>query len=434
MAVVGGGLSGLFTAVELGRHGIETVVLDAGASPGGVAATVTSDGFTVEPAAGAVTLPHPHLGPILDAAGVELTPAVDASLRYVVTGEGLVALPASPRALLSPVIPGHAKMRAAVEPLVRTGPIGDDETLATFMRRRFGHTAGATLAMLTASGVYAGDPERLSARSAFPMLAGLEVSHGSVLRGVLARRREAPKGPRPSSHLPVGGMSMLAGTLARHLGAGYRSAVAVSAVRRGDDGWLVDGDISLRADHVVVTTSPARAAAILGDRFAEVLGRARAAPVAVVALGGKVPADGNAPVPPGFGYLAAPGASRIAAGCLFESSYAPSRAPDGHWLLKVIAGGARHPEVMGWDDDRLISDSVAEVGAALGVDLAPEMTRVIRHHPGIPQYEVGHSGWLATLDRMAGAHPGLHLSGWAYRGVGLAHLATDAVRIAGELR
>jgi oxygen-dependent protoporphyrinogen oxidase len=433
VAVVGGGLSGLFTAVELGRRGIEAVVLDAGATPGGVAATVSVDGFSVEPAAGAVTVPHPHMGPILSAAEVDLTPAVDASQRYVLTRRGLVALPASPKAVLSPVVPWHAKLRAAAEPLVRTERPADDETLATFLGRRFGHTAGATLAMLMASGVYAGDPDRLSARSAFPMLAGLETSHGSVLRGALALRRQAPGGPRPASHLPTGGMAAMAATLAGHLGDRHRPGVAVSAVRPGDGGWQVDGDLPMRADHVVVATSPARAAVMLGELLAEVLSQARAAPVAVVALGGRSDEAQGRVIPPGFGYLAAPGASRVAAGCLFESSYAPGRAPDGHWLLKVIAGGARHPQVMGWDDDRLVAETVAEVGAALRVDLAPDFTHVIRHRPGIPQYEVGHSAWLSTLDRLTADRPGLHLTGWAYRGVGLTHLATDAVRIAAEI-
>jgi oxygen-dependent protoporphyrinogen oxidase len=88
---------------------------------------------------------------------------------------------------------------------------------------------------------------------------------------------------------------------------------------------------------------------------------------------------------------------------------------------------------MGWDDDRLVAETVAEVGAALRVDLAPDFTHVIQHRPGIPQYEVGHSAWLSTLDRLTADRPGLHLTGWAYRGVGLTHLATDAVRIAAEI-
>ncbi|HEY5889037.1 MAG TPA: hypothetical protein VIT24_14965, partial [Acidimicrobiales bacterium] len=61
---------------------------------------------------------------------------------------------------------------------------------------------------------------------------------------------------------------------------------------------------------------------------------------------------------------------------------------------------------------------------------APELAHVIRHHPGIPQYEVGHGPVLAALDTAVATRPGLHLTGWAYRGVGVTNLATDAVRVA----
>ncbi|MET0830832.1 MAG: NAD(P)-binding protein [Acidimicrobiia bacterium] len=82
VAVVGGGLGGLFTGVELARRGIEAVVLEAADVPGGITRTIDVDGYAIEPAAGAVTLPHPHLGPILAAAGVSLHPAVGKVHRW----------------------------------------------------------------------------------------------------------------------------------------------------------------------------------------------------------------------------------------------------------------------------------------------------------------------------------------------------------------
>ena len=65
-----------------------------------------------------------------------------------------------------------------------------------------------------------------------------------------------------------------------------------------------------------------------------------------------------------------------------------------------------------------------------GADLGPDLTHVVRHRPGIPQYEVGHRAALASLERAVAAQPGLHVTGWAYRGVGVTNLATEAVRVA----
>ena len=387
-----------------------------------------SSGYAIEPAAGTVTAPHPHLGPILAEAGVSLHPAVDPGVRYVLDGSGLIPIKASPASLLAPLIGWRAKARAMAEPVVRSAPAIDDEPLGGFLRRRFGGEAGTVVATLLAAGVYAGDPERLSARAAFPHLVALADSHGSVVRGAVARRRAARSSGvgRPSMRLPDGGMSGMVDTLAARLGDRFRTGAAVTGIGRGDDGtWRLDSDDPVVASQVVVTVAPHQAAPLLGGGLAEQLSALSAAPVAVVAVGGR-----GDPLPPGFGYLVAPGAGRVVVGCLFESSYAPERAPAGHWLAKVIVGGARHREAVDQDDATLVGGVLAELGSALGFEPAPELAHVIRHRPGIPQYEVGHGPALAALDAAVATRPGLHLTGWAYRGVGVTNLATDAVRVA----
>jgi hypothetical protein len=204
-------------------------------------------------------------------------------------------------------------------------------------------------------------------------------------------------------------------------------AASVAGIARGDDGiWRLDGEAPVAASHVVVAVAPHQAAPLLGeDLAAGLFPGARAAPVAVVALGGR-----GDPLPPGFGYLVAPGAGELVVGCLFESSYAPERAPAGHWLAKVIVGGACRPEAVDQDDATLIAGVLGELGAALGGEPDPELAHVVRHRPGIPQYEVGHAAVVAALAAAVATRPGLHLTGWAYRGVGVTNLATDAVRVA----
>jgi oxygen-dependent protoporphyrinogen oxidase len=428
VAVVGGGLAGLFTAIELTRRGVDTVVLEASGFPGGVTRTIHVSGYAIEPAAGAVTAPHPHLGPILAEAGVSLHPAVDPGVRYVLDRSGLIPIKASPASLLAPLIGWRAKARAMAEPMVRSAPATDDEPLGGFLRRRFGGEAGTMVATLLAGGVYAGDPERLSARAAFPHLVALADGQGSVVRGALARRRAVRSSGvvRPSMQLSDGGMSGMADTLAARLGDRFRTDAAVAGIGRGDDGtWRLESDEPVVASQVVVTVAPHQAAPLLGGGLAEQLSAVPAAPVAVVAVGGR-----GDPLPPGFGYLVAPGAGRVVVGCLLESSYAPERAPAGHWLAKVIVGGARYPGAVDQDDATLVGGVLAELGTALGFEPAPELAHVIRHRPGIPQYEVGHGPALAALDAAVATRPGLHLTGWAYRGVGVTNLATDAVRVA----
>ena len=430
VAVVGGGLSGLFTAIGLIELGLDDVlVLEESEEQGGATKTIQRDGFSLEPAVGTMTLPHPQMSPILARIEADMS-QVDpvASVRYVYTGDRMVEIPATPKALMAPILPPGAKIRALAELLLRSSPESDDESLQQFCRRRFGKRAGDMLAWLMASGVYAGDPVRLSARSAFPVLTGLEDRHRSVLRGALRRRGDrAPEGARPLPHVPVGGMRALTGAAAKYLGDRFRGGFEVSSVRQTGGGWVVDGPETLTVDRVVVTTRPEIAARVIGDDLARHLTTAGAAPVVVVGIGGHA---NPSPLPPGFGVLIGPGSGLVSLGMLFESSYAPGRAPEGSWLMKVIGGGATRPDVVDWDDERLIEVVGDEASRLLGANLDVGFAEVIRHSPGIPQYDVGHGQWLASLQELLSANPGLHLTGWGYRGVGASQLATDAAKVA----
>lgn len=423
--VVGGGLSGLFTASELTAAGIDVHVVEKAEEPGGVARTIERDGFQFEPAVGSASLPHPHLSPILDHIGAEMAPArPSGSARYLYTRGRLVELPASPKAVLSPIVPISARLRALAEPLARGNRPRGEESLREFCERRFGRVAGEMVAWLMATGVYAGDPGRLSADAAFPRLTRFEEEHGSVIRGALKARRDRPDvAPQPVSHVPVGGMATLARTAAGTLGDRYRGGFEVGSVRRDRGRWVVEGPETLIADSVVIACRPRQAGEMVDEELSAHLGDTGSAPVVVVGLGGSA----DLSVPSGFGALIGPREQMVSLGVLFESSYAPQRAPRGSWLLKVLAGGATNPELAGWETDRIVERICEETALVLEADMDPSFIEVVRHHPGIPQYDVGHLGWLDELDRLLSDRPGLHLAGWGYRGVGIARLATQAV-------
>ncbi len=424
--VIGGGLGGLLAGCEIKRRGGHVLVLEAAAGPGGVAATVREAGFVLEPAAGSLLLPHPQLTPILESAGATVVPAAAAARRRYVYDRGRLFELAGPRAVATGLVSASGKLRLACEPWVGPRPDGPDESLAGFLRRRLGDEVGRLGATLMAHGVFAGDPEVLSARAAFPALVALEHDAGSLVRGGIARMRARPKGtPRAGVHIAPFGMTGLAVELAGHLGDDFRPEWPVTSVRRDDRQWIVAGPQELRAPSVVVAVAPAAAARLVPSPLAAVLSEATAAPVAVVGLGGR---SADVPAPTGFGALVGPDADVHTLGLLFESSYAPDRAPSRHRLLKSIFGGGADPAVLTRTDAELVELAVEEAGRILGIAIQPSWTRVVRQSPGIPQYRLGHPEWLDRLE--AAGQTGLHLAGWAYRGIGVSSLAQQAVRVA----
>lgn len=433
VVIVGGGLGGLLAGVELARRGADVVVVEAADRPGGVATTVRDDGYLFEPAAGSLLLPHPHLGPILAAAGVELARAsATARTRLVHTRRGLVAAPSSPAtALRSPLVSPGGKARAALEPLVRARRADDDESLASTLRRRFGSEIGELASSLMAHGLVAGDPRALSTAALFPSIVELEQDAGSIVRGGIRRLRRRPKGtPRPEPHVHADGMAGVAASLASHLGDRFRPRWPATAVTAEAGTWTVHGPEALRARAVVLAVPPTVAAALLGDRAPVGLGRLRRAPVAVVGIG--APAD-QLPLPGAFGFLTAPDSPLRVLGVVFESRLAASRAPAGHHLVKAIYGGDADPSVLARDDGELVDLAVAELTCALRVRVEPAWQRVARVQPGIPQYVLGHGSHRTEIDAALADLPGLQVAGWSYRGVGVSALATDAVRVADAL-
>ena len=428
VAIVGGGFAGLFTAHALLQRGADDlVVLDAAHHPGGVARAVRRDGYILEPAVGSLTLPHPHLSTVLAAAPGHVRSAADtARIRHVWTGRRLVTPGPGPKAALAPIVPTRAKLRGLLEPLVTEPPGEDDISLDRFCRRRLGDELGGVVAWLAASGVFAGDPTRLSARATFPALTNLVATDGSLLVGALRRlRRRPPDVPRPAVHVPTSTMGDLAAALAADLGDRFRPGHVVDAIHRNGNQWILDGSERLGADEIVLACRPTAAARLLESPVADPLEEAVSAPTVVIGFGGAGRSRD------GFGILTGPGAGTATRGILLESSYAPHRAPAGHFLLKVIAGGDPPSALLDRDDTDLAENVGSEVARILGRDLEVSFVEVVRHEPGIPQYRVGHHRWLAAIEEAAPS--GVHLAGWGYRGVGLSHLATDAVRIASTI-
>ena len=427
--VVGGGLSGLIVGAELKRRGMDVLVLEATGEPAGVASSVREDGYLLEPGAGSLLWPNADLAPIFEAAGIEMLPAdPTAKARFVYQTGTLYQIPESPAIAFSGLVSWRAKLRAVREPWIKTPPPSEEESIEGFFSRRFGPGLGRIGATLMAHGVFAGDPANLSMRGAFPKMVALEDEAGSMIRGMLARMKQREKGaPRASVHVPPRGMKGVADDLVVYLGDSFLANRPVTSLRRSQTGWIVEAIETYEADNVVLALAPHAAAELVPDDIASLMADAVVAPVAVVGIGGRA---ADVPIPAGFGALIGPDTDVRVLGILMESQYAPGRAPELHHLAKGIYGGAADPDVLTRSDDDLVALMIDETSRVIGTRVQPSWTRVVRHDPGIPQYNVGHVGWMKKLDDAVANHAGLHLTGWGYRGIGVSGFGLEAARLA----
>jgi oxygen-dependent protoporphyrinogen oxidase len=310
-------------------------------------------------------------------------------------------------------------MRALAEPLVRRRVSDDDESVADFTRRRAGPAVLDRFVAPYVSGIFAGDPAQLSAGAAFPMLAALEREHGSLLRGMVARRRAAKD--RPAARRRTfgfrGGNDVLVRGLAEHLATDLRLNSQASAIwQRG--AWmemLVGGKTDARviAKEIVIAI-PALAAAqlleALEPQSAQALRSFDYPAVAQIALAYPRKAVGVAL--DGFGFLASRDAGLRILGCVWNSAMFADRCPAEEALVTSFIGGATNRATASLSDEALARQAHEDVSKALHIrDASPQVVAGFRWQEAIPQYSIGHARRLSAIERGLQRLPHVRLCG-----------------------
>ena len=420
--VIGGGISGLACAYRLQQAGISVRILDAASRPGGVISTIQKDDFLFDRGPQSF-LSTPALLQLIDSLGLndELLRADARAPRFILLHGKLVPAPLAPPSLLTtPLFSAGTKWRLLTEMLRHTRPPSGDESIASFVRRKFGDELLNRLVAPFVSGVYAGDPEQLSFRAAFPKLHEFETSYGSVLRGAMKSR--PPKGsPRSGLCSFRQGMETLPGTLGVRLGDAYQSETSVTGLHLREangkplfEATATRGDRreTLVASAVVVATPTNAASQILKnitEQSEEIFSRIKYAPVAVVSAGYRreqIRQPSN-----GFGFLAPRSEGLRVLGTVWNSSLFPGRAPEGMACFTSFAGGATDAQLCEKTDAEITEIVCSEVARVLRIEGDPVTTSIYRYARAIPQFNLGHTETIGALNALISSIPGLFLAG-----------------------
>jgi oxygen-dependent protoporphyrinogen oxidase len=441
VAVIGGGITGLTAAWHLQRAGIPVVVFEASAVAGGAIGSTRHEGWLHEAGPNTLLESSVDVAGFVDALGLgsrRLYAADAAKNRYVVRDGKLVAMPASPLDFLrTPLFSWRAKMKLMKEPFRARSAADQEESVAQFVERRLGREFLDYAVNPFVGGVYAGDPQRLSLRHAFPKLHALEQEHGSLLRGAI-KRRNATGGPKGRIFSFPEGLIELPRALAHALGASLWLSSSVQRVCQKDEFWEVvsktRGETRTGKFSAVLCALPADALAAL--HFQGIPGAARLTgmhriehPPVVSIFTGFRREDVTHPLD-GFGLLMPEVEHRRILGTLFSSTLFPGRAPESCVALTTFVGGVRSPLLAQLDDaelDRLLRE---ELGELLGVHGAPVFFSVRRWPRAIPQYELGYAGFKDIFTAIEAGSPGLHFGGNARDGISLANCIASGQRLA----
>lgn len=438
--IVGAGISGLSAAYELNARGVRTLALEARPRAGGVILTERVEEFVIDAGPDSLLVQKPAALALCKELGLgdRLVPTKAPRTAYVLRGARLHALPEASvlgfptrvwPLLESTLFSPSAKLRMGMEPFVPRRTDSADESIADFVRRRFGAEAVTYIAEPLLAGIHAGDVERLSMRALFPRLADAEANAGSVIRAFRRNRsRETSDGAFRSLR---GGVGELTDALVRSLPEhSLCLGASVARIETGGAFRVHLRDAAPLEAKALLLCCPAYCVPELvkddplSDDLARLCARIRYLSTATVVFAYARGAVSHPLLGTGFVVPKVEGIS-ITAGAWVSSKW-PHRAPEGQVLLRAFLGGARDPDLLNHTDAGLAAAARRDLTSILGIRGEPLFTRVYRWHRASPQQEVGHLELMNDIDRELAGRPGLFISATGFRGVGIPDCIADA--------
>ncbi len=440
--IIGGGITGLSAAhrlLELQEErglDLEVLLIEKSGKLGGSISTVKKDGYLIELGPDMFFTKRPWALELSKRLGLESELIeTNESMRgtSVLWQKKLLSVPEGFLMLApSKIIPflktslfsWRGKLRMLLDLFIsKKGP--GDESLASFVRRRFGEEALERVAQPMIGGIYTADPEKLSIKATMPQFVQMEEKYGSVIRGMLQNKGETPgdSGARYSQFLSFkNGMETLVKTIEERLPSGTVCLnEAVNKITRDEDSWKIQTDKRAIDVSGLIITTPSYHAAFLLQRIDpslyEDLSSIEYASSAVIVLSYKrkeIAHDLD-----GFGFVVPNVEHSNLIACSYSSNKFNGRAPDSHVLFRVFVGGALNPDICDLDDEIIIQKVEKELSDILGIKSEPEFTMIQRYPDAMPQYHVGHIAKIEGIVEKVSKLKGLEIAGNAYNGVGI---------------
>ncbi len=448
VVVIGAGISGLTTAYLLSKKGIDVRIIERKSEVGGSIESVNENGFLYDRGPNSALETTPVIAQLIEELNLQdelLYANKEANKRYILRNNKLHALPMSPPALIkTELFSAKAKLRLMAEPFIGRSNDGYYQSLAEFVKRRLGQEFLDYAINPFVAGVYAGRPEELSVKSAFPKLYALEEKYGGLIigtiRSIRERKKRAEKSKQTAKMLSFkSGMIALPKAIANYIGNKIFLSAEVLSIDKTNDSYIVSYkqngiDEAIVCD-AVLSTVPAYVASGLFTKFNKKFKTHADAiyypPVLIYFLAYnkkdiKQPLDG-------FGFLIPEKENKSFLGALWSSVIFPYRANDDIAAFTLFIGGSRNPNFIKESRETLLSRLRKEFEEIMKITGQPIYSSQRFWEKAIPQYNIGYVEHEKFFDEFEKENPGLFISGNFRGGISVGDCIKNAAIVAEKI-
>jgi oxygen-dependent protoporphyrinogen oxidase len=448
IVVIGAGISGLTSAYLLSKKGVDVTIIEKNDAVGGSIESVMENGFLFDRGPNSALETTPVIGKLIHELELEhelLYASKQANKRYILRDNKLHSLPMSPQGLIkTKLFSGKAKFRLMAEPFIGRSDDGYYQSLAEFVKRRLGQEFLDYAINPFVAGVYAGRPEDLSVKSAFPKLYALEEKYGGLIvgtiRSIRERKKRAEVAKQSAKMLSFkSGMIALPKAIEKYFSNNILLSSEVTSVDKNENGFSVsyqqNGTINKLNCDVVLSTIPVYAATNLFTKYDKNFKTHADAiyypPVLVYYLvydRKDIKQDLD-----GFGFLIPAKENKSFLGALWSSIIFSERTDESKAAFTLFVGGSRNPDFVKEDRNSLLFKVRKEFEALMGITSDPIFTSERFWEKAIPQYNLGYVEHERFFDDFEKRNPRILISGNFRGGISVGDCVKNAALVCDKI-
>ena len=431
--IIGGGISGLSIGHYLNKINSDFLIIEKNNRLGGNIFSENINGFICENGPNTILLNNIEIKELIE--DINLSKDIYwpnekvIKNRYVLKNNILKRLPSSLLDFLSTdLISIKDKVSIFKEPFISKHK--KDTSISNFFKKRFGNGIYTNFVLPFITGIYAGNPEIISVKYGLNKIWELEQSYGSILKGLILKKRKKEKNMIFSFR---NGLSDLINGIAKPIFNKIKTNTRIKKINYNENSYYIYTEKEIIECEKIICTIPAFDIADLinNNELKNELLNINYLPVDIIHLGFKKNTIKNKDM--GYGILTKPSDKKSFLGVLFSSRIFPHTSPKDQELFTVIIGGDRQKELCNLEENKLQKIIIEEIKEMLKINSTPSFIKHFKWKKGIPQYDLKHNKLLNCIKKFNLNNPNFHLLSNYTNGISVSDCVKKAKKIVDKL-